>query len=73
MISLAVMLFQDAHFRFRRIRQSEDGASVIEWAMIAAVVVVAASIIGAVIFNIVQDKSNQLDECANQPAGSDCG
>ena len=73
MISLAVMLFQDAHFRFRRIRQSEDGASVIEWAMIAAVVVVAASIIGAVIFNIVQDKSSQLDECANQPAGSDCG
>jgi Flp pilus assembly pilin Flp len=73
MISLAVMLLQDAHFRFRRIRQSEDGASVIEWAMIAAVVVVAASIIGAVIFNIVQDKSNQLDECANQPAGTDCG
>ena len=73
MISLAVMLLQDAQFRFRRMRQSEDGASVIEWAMIAAVVVVAASIIGAVIFNIVQDKSNQLDECANQPAGSDCG
>jgi Flp pilus assembly pilin Flp len=73
MISLAVMLLQDAHLRFRRIRQSEDGASVIEWAMIAAVVVVAASIIGAVIFNIVQDKSTQLDECANKPAGTDCG
>jgi Flp pilus assembly pilin Flp len=73
MISLAVMLLQDARFRFHRIRQSEDGASVIEWAMIAAVVVVAASIIGAVIFNIVQNKSDQLDQCANQPAGTDCG
>jgi len=73
MISLSVMLLQDARFRFHRIRQSEDGASVIEWAMIAAVVVVAATIIGAVIFNIVQNKSDQLDQCANQPAGTDCG
>jgi len=73
MIPLAVMLLQEARFRFLRIRQSEDGASVIEWAMIAAVVVVAASIIGAVIFNIVQDKSDQLNECANKPAGTDCG
>jgi Flp pilus assembly pilin Flp len=73
MITLAVMLLQDARFRFQRIRQCEDGASVIEWAMIAAVVVVAASIIGAVIFNIVQDKSGQLTDCANKPAGTDCG
>lgn len=73
MISLAVLLLQDAHARFRRIRADEAGASVLEWALIAAVVVVAASIIGAVIFNIVQDKSTQLDDCANKPAGSACG
>jgi Flp pilus assembly pilin Flp len=72
MISLAIMLLQDAHFRFRRIRQSEDGASVIEWAMIAAIVVVAASVIGVVVMKIVTNKSDQLDECASQPAGSAC-
>jgi Flp pilus assembly pilin Flp len=72
MISLALLLLQDAHARFRRIRQDEAGASVLEWALIAAVVVVAASIIGAVIFNIVQDKSGELENCANQPAGSNC-
>ena len=72
MITLAVMLLQDAHFRFRRIRQSEDGASVIEWAMIAAIVVVAASVIGVVVMRIVTDKSQQLDDCASKPAGSDC-
>jgi Flp pilus assembly pilin Flp len=73
MISFAVLLLQDAHARFQRIRHDESGASVLEWALIAAVVVVAASIIGAVIFNIVQNKSTQLDDCANQPAGSACG
>jgi len=73
MISFAVILLQDAHARFQRMRRDESGATVLEWALIAAVVVVAASIIGAVIFNIVQDKSAQLDDCANQPAGSACG
>lgn len=52
----------------------DRGASAIEFAIIAAVVVVAASVIGGVIFNIVQDKSTQLDQCANQPIGSEaCG
>ncbi len=46
------------------------GASALEWAIIAAVVVVAASIIGGVIYNIVDTKSQQLEECANQPIGS---
>lgn len=72
MTTLALILLQDAHARFRRIRQDESGASVLEWALIAAVVVVAASIIGAVIFNIVQDKSSTLEDCANQPAGASC-
>lgn len=49
----------------------DRGASALEFAIIAAVVVVAASVIGAVIFNIVQDKSTELQECANQPIGAD--
>ena len=73
MISLAVLLLKDAHARFQRLRSDEDGASVLEWAMIAAIVVVAASVIGVVVMRIVNDKSSQLDDCASQPAGSACG
>jgi len=46
------------------------GASALEWAIIAAVVVVAASVIGGVIYNVVDDKTTQLEQCANQPVGS---
>jgi Flp pilus assembly pilin Flp len=53
-------------------RRNEIGATVLEWALIAAVVVVAASAIAAVIFRIVEDKGASLEECANQPAGSEC-
>ena len=53
-------------------QRDERGATVLEWALIAAVVVVAASIIAAVIFNIIETKSNDLQDCADQPAGSAC-
>lgn len=57
----------------RAVRASRDaGASALEFAIIAAVVVVAASVIGAVVYNIVQDKGDQLEQCANQPAGAVC-
>ncbi len=51
-------------------RGRDLGASALEWAIIAAVVVVAASVIGGVIYNIVDTKSTQLEQCANQPIGS---
>ena len=47
----------------------EAGASALEFAIIAAIVVVAASVIGGVIYNIVDTKSQKLDQCANQPVG----
>jgi hypothetical protein len=53
-------------------RRNEIGATVLEWALIAAVVVVAASAIAAVIFRIVETKGADLEACANQPAGSEC-
>lgn len=58
--------------RFRQLRRDEAGASVLEWAMIAAVVVVAAALIGATIFNIVQDKSGDLEKCSKVAAGQKC-
>lgn len=48
----------------------DAGASALEFAIIAAIVVVAASVIGAVIYNVVNTKSTQLQNCANQPVGS---
>ena len=48
----------------------DAGASALELAIIAALVVVAASVVGAVVYNIVDTKSEQLDSCANQPIGS---
>lgn len=53
-------------------RRDERGATVLEWALIAAVVVVAASVIAAVIFRIVDSKSAGLEACANQPANVEC-
>lgn len=47
----------------RRLRREDLGASALEWAIIAAVMVVAATAVGAVIFNIVDDRRNDLNSC----------
>lgn len=59
----------------RRVRAggADRGASALEWAVIAAVLVVAASAIGVVVYNVVTEKGAALEECANQPVGSQCG
>ena len=72
MLWFGVTMLRGAFGHARDLRRNERGATVLEWALIAAVVVVAASIIGGVIFNIVQNKSNDLEDCANQPAGAAC-
>jgi Flp pilus assembly pilin Flp len=64
-IQFTVMMWQGVFARFDRLRHEEGGASVLEWALIAAVVVVAASIIGAVIMKIVQEKADKLTSCSN--------
>ena len=58
----------------RRVKQGarDAGASALEFAIIAAIVVVAASVIGAVIFNVVRDKSTDLENCAEVAIGSEC-
>ncbi|HET6563479.1 MAG TPA: hypothetical protein VFG72_16540 [Marmoricola sp.] len=63
---------RDMEQKSRGRRRNEIGATVLEWALIAAVVVVAASVIAGVIFQIVQDKGEALKTCANQPAGAAC-
>ena len=50
----------------------DAGASALEWAIIAAVVVVAASVIGGAIYKIVQTKSKALETCATVAVGDAC-
>jgi len=76
MLGYGVALLRYAGVRARLARSaggSDAGASALEWAIIAAVVVVAASIIGAVVINLVREKAANLEDCANQPVGSECG
>ena len=69
--ALAALAALTARTGRRAARGARDaGASALEFAIIAAIVVVAASVIGAVIYNIVDSKSSQLEDCANQPVGS---
>lgn len=57
----------------RRLKGARDaGASALEFAIIAAIVVVAASVIGAVIYNVVSTKSSELEECAKVAVGTEC-
>lgn len=58
--------------RVQEARRSDRGASALEWAIIAAVSVVIASIIGAVIYNVVQSKGSSLTKCADQQPGQAC-
>lgn len=61
--------------RVAALREEENrdlGASALEWAIIAAISVVIASIIGAVVYNVVSDKGNSLQDCADQPPGTPC-
>lgn len=75
MIEFAVSLLRLAAARARALRAEppqDRGASALEWAIIAGVVVVAASVIGGVVYNIVKTKGTALQNCANQPVGSAC-
>ena len=61
--------------RIAALREDENrdlGASALEWAIIAAISVVIASIIGAVVYNVVKDKGSKLQDCANQAVGASC-
>lgn len=52
--------------------QRERGASALEWALIAAIAVVAATLIGTAVYNAVSNKADQVGTCADQPVGSNC-
>lgn len=57
----------------RAAAQGRDaGASALEWAVIAAIVVVAATLIGGAVYKIVQTKSAELTKCSQTTVGGVC-
>ena len=71
--ALMALVVLPARATRRMARGARDaGASALEFAIIAAIVVVAASVIGSVIYNVVQTKSDNLQECANQAVSAKC-
>ena len=61
--------------RVREVRSEERrdlGASALEWAIIAAIAVVIATVIGAVVYNVVQKKGSDLNNCSQQAVGTAC-
>ncbi|MGF7238102.1 MAG: hypothetical protein ACQSGP_24550 [Frankia sp.] len=48
----------------------DAGASAVDWAVISAILVTAAVIIGGIVYNAVQTKGNVIQQCANQGANA---
>ena len=64
-IQLLTILFTGLLARHSRLRQQEGGASVLEWALIAAVVVADAAVLGTIITRIVSQKGQELENCSD--------
>lgn len=57
--------------RVARARAAEDrGASAIEWVVIAAVVVAIISVVGGILYNALQDRANDVEDCISGINGS---
>ncbi len=69
MLNIAILILQLSIGRMKEIRRDERGASAIEWAVIAAIAIVAASAIGAVVYNIVTGRAQNIQDCADTAAG----
>lgn len=73
---LVTVLWGELVDRVHAVREpgrDDRGASALEWAIIAAISVVIATIIGYVVYNVVSSKSQQVQQCGNQPVGTKCG
>jgi hypothetical protein len=48
------------------------GATALEWAIISAILVTAAVLIGGIIYGVVQKKGSDLQKCSDTPVGGSC-
>ncbi len=73
-LSLARLLWQVALVRRDALRaQPRDlGASALEWAIISAILVTAAVLIGGIIYNVIQSKGDELEQCSTTAPGGAC-
>lgn len=74
MLYVLSVLCDELRYRVRSMQGSgpDRGASALEWAIIAAISVVIATIIGAVVYNVVSNKSSDIQKCGDQPVGAKC-
>lgn len=59
--------------RTARAASGEDrdrGATALEWAVISAILLTAAVLVGGTVYRVVQSKSSDLERCANAPIGT---
>lgn len=67
MLPLVVLVWTLLTARVQRALSTDDkkdfGASALEWAIIAALSVLMASIIGAVVYKLVADKGKAITDC----------
>lgn len=70
--TIARMMFQIALVRRDALRaQPRDlGASALEWAIISAILVSAAVLIGGIIYNVIKNKGADLTKCGSAAPGA---
>jgi hypothetical protein len=51
-------------------RMRDAGASALEWAVISAILITAAVVIGGVIYNVVSNKSDAIQACGSLGASA---
>jgi hypothetical protein len=65
-LQMAKMLWDMGVMRARALRASEDrdlGASALEWAVISAILVTAAVLIGGIVYRVVSEKGDEINNC----------
>lgn len=73
MFARTMLGYAAARVRALRAREEGDlGATALEWAVISAIVITAAVVIGGIIYKIVGDKGKALQNCNVDPSAASC-
>lgn len=75
-MALALALWSSGIARARALRADEDrelGASALEWAIISAILVTAAVLIGGIVYAVIERKGGEITDCGTDIApGAEC-
>lgn len=69
---MARTLWRYGLLRAQRAREKDldRGATALEWAVISAILVTAAVLVGGIVYTVVQDKSKALNDCGSVTVGA---